>query len=273
MQRFAAVLYVVSSVFYYLAFRGVEERNDEKRARDTMSALWDTMQSLDGAKPIIIFPGRVGVERVQRELIARGLNDVRTLRNLDGTSPETDIDVVVQDTTSIDAMPVSDTDHKWKSIPVYIIGERFARGLDLPDVEYVVMLSPPSSAAGYAHMAGRTGRSGREGTAITLVRAKNNEVQRLAAIAQALGLKFSPSMSGVSGGGIEQQISIEDSSDESHEIEETISHPWSTLTESELKKKKNSELYDYIISCGKKVGRRAIKADLLKTIQLIHTKE
>ena len=249
------------------------ERNDEKRARDTMSALWDTMQSLDGAKPIIIFPGRVGVERVQRELMARGLNDVRTLRNLDGMSPETDIDVVVQDTTSIDAMPVSDTDHKWKSIPVYIIGERFARGLDLPDVEYVVMLSPPSSAAGYAHMAGRTGRSGREGTAITLVRAKNNEVQRLAAIAEALGLKFAPSMSGVSGGGIEQQISIEDSSDESHEIEETISHPWSTLPESELKKKKNSELYDYIISCGKKVGRRAIKADLLKTIQLIHTKE
>jgi superfamily II DNA/RNA helicase len=61
-------------------------------------------------------------------------------------------------------------------------------------------------------MAGRTGRSGREGTAITLVRAKNNEVQRLAAIAQALGLKFAPSMSGVSGGDIEQQISIENSS-------------------------------------------------------------
>jgi superfamily II DNA/RNA helicase len=73
---------------------------------------------------------------------------------------------------------------------VYIIGERFARGLDLPNVEYVAMLSPPSSAAGYTHMAGRTGRVGRRGTAFTFVRPKNNEVKRLVAIAETLGIKF-----------------------------------------------------------------------------------
>jgi superfamily II DNA/RNA helicase len=39
-------------------------------------------------------------------------------------------------------------------------------------------------------MAGRTGRSGRHGTAITFVRPKNNEVKRLATIADTLGVKF-----------------------------------------------------------------------------------
>ena len=46
--------------------------------------------SLEEAMPLIVFPGRVGVDRVRTELIARGLEDVRTLRNLDGTSPEAD---------------------------------------------------------------------------------------------------------------------------------------------------------------------------------------
>ena len=157
------------------------------------------------AKPIIIFPGRMGVERVQQELMSRGANDVRTLRSLDGKRRAS------RSSTDDDDSPAAEERdnniNKWKKIPIYIIGERFARGLDLPDVEYVFMLSPPSSAAGYAHMAGRTGRSGRSGTAITLVRPRNNEVQRLAAIAEALGLKFTASLSGSVGGGKGQDSS------------------------------------------------------------------
>jgi len=251
------------------------ERNDELRARDTMSTLWDIMTSIEDAKPIIIFPGRVGVERVQRELIARGLDDVRTLRNLDGKSPEADMEVKELGTS------VS-IDHKWKSIPVYIIGERFARGLDLPDVEYVFMLSPPSSAAGYAHMAGRTGRVGREGTAITLVRPKNNEVQRLAAIAEALGLKFAESMCGGAEGeaDADQNLLIQDEiEDTTHvqikndiDLKETINYPWASLSESQLRKKLNSELSDYLVSHGAPIGRRPKKADLLAAIQTLHSK-
>lgn len=152
------------------------EQNEERMIRATVKSLRDTMASLE-AKPVLIFPGKIGVERIQQEFIAIGLEDVRTLRNLDGMSPE---------------YPPMNADNPspWKSIPVYIIGERFARGLDLPNVEYVAMLSPPSSAAGYAHMAGRTGRSGKSGTAFTFVRPKNNEVKRLAAIAETLGVKF-----------------------------------------------------------------------------------
>ena len=239
-----------------------------------MCALWDIMTSIEDAKPIIIFPGRVGVERVQRELIARGLSDVRTLRNLDGKSPETDMEV-----KEVGKAGSIDKDHKWKSIPVYIIGERFARGLDLPDVEYVFMLSPPSSAAGYAHMAGRTGRVGREGTAITLVRPKNNEVQRLAAIAEALGLKFAESMCGGAGGKVDtdqslitQDIPHDDQTENDIDSKETITYPWVSLSESQLRKKLNSELADYLVSYGAPIGRRPKKADLLAAIQVLHSK-
>lgn len=158
----------------------VAQRSEECLIRATVRTLWNTMTtSIKEAKPILIFPGKIGVERIQKELLSRGLKDVRTLRNLDGTTPE--------------HIPPTDNkteSHDWESIPVYIIGERFARGLDLPDVEYVFILTPPSSAAGYAHMAGRTGRSGRKGRAVTFVRPKNNEVKRLIAIADTLGVKF-----------------------------------------------------------------------------------
>ena len=53
------------------------------------------------------------------------------------------------------------------SATVYVGSERWGRGLDL-DVKYVFLLGPPSSTAGYAHLAGRTGRRGRDGTAVTI---------------------------------------------------------------------------------------------------------
>ncbi len=175
-------------------------RNEDIRVKHAIDTLWGTMMMPEmRAKPIIIFPGRLGVDRVQQELMMRGIDDIRTLRNLDGKKgmgrP------AFEDEDLSPAEERDNSNNKWKSVPIYIIGERFARGLDLPDVEYVFMLSPPSSAAGYAHMAGRTGRSGRSGMAITLVRPRNNEVQRLAAIAEALGLKFTVSMSGFVGEG------------------------------------------------------------------------
>jgi len=190
----------------------VAERNEELRVQQTIATLWETMMSdLTEAKPILIFPGRLGVDRVQKELMARGLEDIRTLRNLDGSrirSQSADTDELDSSSSSIgtysasmmmETMSAQDgsNNNKWKSIPMYIIGERFARGLDLPNVGYVFILSPPSSAAGYAHMAGRTGRCGKAGVAITLVRPKNNEISRLASIAEALGLRFDPRLSGM----------------------------------------------------------------------------
>lgn len=246
------------------------ERNEAKREESTLRTLQNFMFSMKEAKPILIFPGRVGVERVQLDMLARGLTDVRTLRNLDGEASG-ELNEEKQDGKTSSGEDLTDEGGQWKSTPVYIIGERFARGLDLPDVEYVVMLSPPSSAAGYAHMAGRTGRNGRRGVATTLVRPKNNEVQRLATIADTLGLKFDESPLSTKAN-LEREDEDESNAKDSPQRDTTPApYPWGLLSEPSLLKKKNAELYEYLISCGKKINKQSKKSELVSAIQALHS--
>eukprot|EP00931_Biecheleriopsis_adriatica_P089962 TRINITY_DN64016_c0_g1_i1.p1 TRINITY_DN64016_c0_g1~~TRINITY_DN64016_c0_g1_i1.p1 ORF type:complete len:648 (+),score=130.91 TRINITY_DN64016_c0_g1_i1:41-1984(+) len=49
------------------------------------------------------------------------------------------------------------------------------RGIDLQDVEYVVLFDKMGSAGDYLHLAGRTGRMGKTGTAITIMTEKERE--------------------------------------------------------------------------------------------------
>jgi len=75
----------------------------------------------------------------------------------------------------------------WAEVPIYVVSEKWARGLDLP-LGYALLPAPPATPAGYLHMSGRTGRSGLNGTAITLVTPL--QVPRLAACAHLLGITF-----------------------------------------------------------------------------------
>jgi superfamily II DNA/RNA helicase len=155
--------------------------DDEVVHEATMDALWDTMQQLKPASALV-FPGRAGVDRVREGLMFRGLRDVRTLRDLDDGGNNK-----IDENSNDDPLVVAG----WESTTVFVVGEKFARGLDLqPGVDYVFLMSPPSSAAAYAHMAGRTGRNGRPGKAVMLVRPK--EATKVVAIAGALGLSFLP---------------------------------------------------------------------------------
>ena len=63
-----------------------------------------------------------------------------------------------------------------------------ARGLDIPNVDYVFNLDLPENEKVYLHRVGRTGRAGAKGTAITLVDSK--EITKFAAIGQKLQVKF-----------------------------------------------------------------------------------
>lgn len=156
--------------------------NDEAGHEVTINALWGTMQQLQ-PKTALVFPGRAGVVRVKEMLQDRGLKDVRTLRDDKATIQNTD--------TNETMIPNTDITHNgWVGTTIHIVGEKFARGLDLPGVDYVFMVAPPSSAAGYAHLAGRTGRNNRPGVVVMLVRPK--EASKVVAIAEALGLSFSP---------------------------------------------------------------------------------
>ena len=48
-----------------------------------------------------------------------------------------------------------------------------ARGIDIPDVNWIVQYDPPTDPDFYVHRVGRTGRAGKSGTAISLVSPKD----------------------------------------------------------------------------------------------------
>ncbi|MCP4294305.1 MAG: hypothetical protein GY786_01720 [Proteobacteria bacterium] len=42
-----------------------------------------------------------------------------------------------------------------------------ARGIDIPEVDLIIQLSPPNEIETYIHRSGRTGRAGQSGRCIT----------------------------------------------------------------------------------------------------------
>ena len=64
----------VSEAGVEMSEMSVVQRNEEMVIRSTVKSLWDTMTtSIEEAKPVLIFPGKIGVERIQQELLSRGL--------------------------------------------------------------------------------------------------------------------------------------------------------------------------------------------------------
>ena len=51
-----------------------------------------------------------------------------------------------------------------------------ARGLDIPEVDLIIQLSPPSDVETYIHRSGRTGRAGKSGTCVTFFTKKQQEL-------------------------------------------------------------------------------------------------
>jgi ATP-dependent RNA helicase DeaD len=71
---------------------------------------------------------------------------------------------------------------------VLLTSDEVARGLDVPDVAWVLHYDLPATAEDYVHRAGRTGRAGRSGTSVLL--ASPSAHTRWSAWAQALGITF-----------------------------------------------------------------------------------
>lgn len=81
-------------------------------------------------------------------------------------------------------------DFKAGRIKLLLSTDLAARGLDIPDVDYVFNLDLPESAEIYLHRAGRTARAGAKGTVITL--ADNKEAYKLEQLERKLGIDFQP---------------------------------------------------------------------------------
>lgn len=60
-------------------------------------------------------------------------------------------------------------------IDILVCSDRMARGMDIKDVDYVIIYDPPKYAKGYIHRAGRTGRAGQAGTVLTVLTPKQSQ--------------------------------------------------------------------------------------------------
>lgn len=81
-------------------------------------------------------------------------------------------------------------DFKSGKVQLLLSTDLAARGLDIPDVDYVFNLDLPESAQTYQHRAGRTARAGAKGSVITLADIK--EAYKLEQLEKKLGITFRP---------------------------------------------------------------------------------
>ena len=79
-------------------------------------------------------------------------------------------------------------DFKSGKVQLLLSTDLAARGLDIPDVDYVFNLDLPESAQTYQHRAGRTARAGAKGTVITLADIK--EAYKLEQLEKKFGITF-----------------------------------------------------------------------------------
>lgn len=63
-----------------------------------------------------------------------------------------------------------------------------ARGLDIPEIDLVIQLSPPKEVDSYIHRSGRTGRAGKSGVCITFYTSRERDL--IDKIEQAAGVKL-----------------------------------------------------------------------------------
>lgn len=56
------------------------------------------------------------------------------------------------------------------TVDVIVASDSMARGIDLPNVEYVLLYDAPLHAKTYIHRSGRTARAGKKGTTLTLIK-------------------------------------------------------------------------------------------------------
>lgn len=71
---------------------------------------------------------------------------------------------------------------------VLVAHEHAIRGIDLPQVDLVIVTMLPDSTESYMHMAGRTGRAGRPGDAVCIF--TEQELQEAGALTRALRVRW-----------------------------------------------------------------------------------
>ena len=77
---------------------------------------------------------------------------------------------------------------KNKKLQILVATDLAARGLDIPDLAYVVHYQMPDHEEYYTHRSGRTARAGKEGYSLALVNSK--ELKSLRFFQKKLGISL-----------------------------------------------------------------------------------
>ena len=243
--------------------------------------------------PTLVFPGRIGVDRVQEILKLNGFQNVYGLEDVSSSSSS----------EQHESSALSSAAATWKDVPIYVVNEKVSRGLDLDYITNVVLLQVPKTVASYTHLAGRTGRNGSNGNAVTLLCPPMMEAMKLQVIADTLGLTFQDittiNNDVVEGGGIileeQQQPNQEFSSSNSPQNSENEDEPqglidedasslsmsWKSLSDSSLKRKTIAEITEYLLHHKISVSssfedgteKKLKKADLLQAVDELHNRK
>ena len=65
---------------------------------------------------------------------------------------------------------------KKNAVQILVATDVAARGLDIPDVSYVINFDTPQNIDDYVHRIGRTGRAGNTGVAISFINENNRPI-------------------------------------------------------------------------------------------------
>ena len=211
------------------------EQTKEETALSMLEALVTTLQEQTPHAPSLVFPGTIGVEKVQEYLSNAGFRDIRGLSSLRN-----------------EKMTIDDSQRLISSsleAPVYVVKERLARGLDLPQVRRVVLLGVPLNAAAYAHLAGRTARQNTPGECTVICKA--SDAYKLVSVAETLGLQKLKCLNDSDETVVDSKSTKSNDKDDSGETT-TVANDWNleTMTKTTIKSKKVTELRTYLESRG-----------------------
>jgi len=128
--------------------------------RDKLDELFNILPSCEGLKLVFTATKREA-DRVEMELQHEG---IRTLA-IHGDKSQREREYALRS-------------FRKGNIDTLVATDVAARGLDIPNVLWVIQYDLPSTIDDYVHRIGRTGRCGNTGTAISFVNSKNNNVIR-----------------------------------------------------------------------------------------------
>ncbi|CEM60834.1 DEAD/DEAH box helicase [Treponema phagedenis] len=164
--------------FIQMEEEGVLKENIEHWAlfserRNKIDTLRSFIKAREPAKFLVFTSPAAQVENIVSKLNFKKLHATPLYSNLDGKERKKML-----------------ADFKADRIRILVTSDLAARGLDIPDIEYVIQMTLPADKDFFIHRAGRTGRAGKKG--INLVIGDAYELKRLKHFEQELGLIIYP---------------------------------------------------------------------------------